>query len=517
MTRRNAADASRLVVTVDLGSNSFHILAARFDGGRLSVVDRLRERIALAAGLDDEGNLTQEMQDAALGCLRRFGQRLRDVPARNVRAVGTNTLRAAKNSAQFLPRFERALGHAIDVVPGREEARLSYLGVCHTEPDAAGRRLVCDIGGGSTEITLGERFDPLLAECLYMGCVSWTRRHFDGGRITRKRFREARIAARLEVQTIVRTFRALGWEECLGASGTIRTIADALRAAGKSEVAGSMASGGAGRAGEAITAEGLEWLLGRVLAAGRADRIKIEGIDDERAGVIAGGLAILMAVFDGMGIERMRVAQGGLREGVLWDLLGRIRHEDVRDRTIRGFAARYRVDSEQAARVERTALRLLGDAAESWGLGRDDDARNILAWAAQLHEVGLAVTYSGHHKHGAYLLRNSDMPGFSRREQDVLSAIVHEHRRGVAAGAFDVLPEDWRPRAVRLTLLLRLAVRLHRSRTSRALPRVTCRFAEDRVSVTFPPGWLDRHPLTRADLEEEAAEIRGCGFTLRVK
>ncbi len=513
MTRRNADDLSRLVVAVDLGSNSFHILAARFDGGRLSVVDRLRERIALAAGLDDAGNLTPEMQEAALACLRRFGQRLRDVPAKNVRAVGTNTLRAAKNSAQFLPKFERALGHSIDIVPGREEARLSYLGVCHTEPDAAGRRLVCDIGGGSTEITLGERFDPLLAECLYMGCVSWTRRHFGNGRITRKRFREARIAARLEVQTIVRTFRAMGWEECLGASGTIRTIADALRAAGKTDAGRADGQG----AGEAITSEGLEWLLGRILAAGHAEKIDIEGIDEERAGVIAGGLAILMAVFDQMGIDRMRVAQGGLREGVLWDLLGRIRHEDVRDRTIRGFAARHRVDNEQAARVERTALRLFAEAESAWDLNGDGEARNMLAWAAQLHEVGLSVTYSGHHKHGAYLLRNSDMPGFSRHEQDVLAAIVHEHRRSVGASGFEPLPGAWRDRAVRLTLLLRLAVRLHRSRTARALPRIGLRFTPDRIELTFPAKWLDRHPLTRADLEEEAAEIRGAGYTLRVR
>lgn len=493
---------ARTVVAVDLGSNSFHVVVARWEAGRLRVVDRLRERIALAAGLDAEGNLDEDTLREALACLARFGQRLRDVPSRNVRVVATNTFRAARNSKSFLPRCERALGHSIDVISGREEARLAYLGVCHNEPDDLRRRLVVDMGGGSTQLIVGERAEPLLAECLYMGCVSWTVRHFPGGRITRKRMRDARIAARLEVQTIVRAYRQLGWETALGASGTILTVSEALESAGRSD--------------GTITPEGLEWLRDELIAAERPEAIDIDGIDEERAEVIAGGLAILHAVFDGLGLERMRPTPGALREGVLLDLLGRFRHEDVRDRTIRGFAERHRADLEQAARVERTALRLLDQAGASWDVGGEDE-RSLLSWAARVHEVGLAVTFSGHHRHGAYLVQHSDMPGFSRQEQDVLAALVRTHRRGLDGDAFAGLPEAWRARAPRLAAILRIAVRLNRGRTTRPLPSIAAKARGDALSLSFPKKWLDRHPLTRADLDEEAAELADAGIGLRLR
>lgn len=509
MAKKSAAGAAsatrddpRTVVAVDLGSNSFHVVVARWEAGRLRVVDRLRERIALAAGLDEEGNLSEESQREALACLARFGQRLRDVPARNVRVVATNTFRAARNAKSFLPRSERALGHSIDVISGREEARLAYLGVCHNERDDLRRRLVVDMGGGSTQLIVGERADALLAECLYMGCVSWTTRHFPGGRITRKRMRDARIAARLEVQTIVRAYRQLGWETALGASGTILTIADALERAGRGD--------------GAITPEGLEWLRDELIAAERPEDIDIDGIDEERAEVIAGGLAILLAIFDGMGLERMRPTPGALREGVLLDLLGRFRHEDVRDRTIRGFAERHRADLAQAARVERTALRLLDRAGAGWGLVSDDD-RSFLSWAARVHEVGLAVTFSGHHRHGAYLVQNSDMPGFSRQEQDVLAALVRAHRRSIGDEEFAQLPEEWRSRALRLAAILRIAVRLNRGRTNRPLPAIEAKARLSSLTLSFPDRWLDRHPLTRADLDEESAELAEAGITLRLR
>jgi exopolyphosphatase/guanosine-5'-triphosphate,3'-diphosphate pyrophosphatase len=486
---------------VDLGSNSFHMVVAREDHGHLHVVDRLRERIALGAGLDDEGLLSQEIQDRALACLSRFGQRLRDLPPGNVRVVGTNALRVAKNSREFTARAARALGHQVEVIRGREEARLIYLGVAHGEPDADGKRLVVDIGGGSTEVIIGVGFEPLRADSLYMGCVSWTRRFFPGGRITRKSYRKARIAARLEVQSIARLFRSLGWEEALGASGTILAIESVLREARR-------ARGG-------ITAEGLEWLRDQALAAGRTDRLEIAGLEPERAEVLPGGLAILEALFEGLGLQSMRAASGALREGVLYDLLGRIHHEDVRDRTIRGFARRHHADAEHAARVERTALALLASAARPWRL-RGDGPEHLLAWAARVHEVGLSIAYTGHHKHGAYLVQNSDLPGFSRSDQGVLAAIVRCHRRKLDREAFDVLPGPLREKALRLCLLLRLAVRLHHGRSSRRSPPARLVVRDDRMSLRFPKGWLDRHPLTRADLLDERSDLRRVGFDLKV-
>ena len=301
--------AKNEIAAVDLGSNSFHLVVAREEHGQLLVVDRLRERIALGAGLDDSGRLSPEMQARALNCIRRFGQRLQDVPSANVRAVGTNALRVAKNSRGFLARAALALGHPVEVIPGREEARLIYLGVAHSEPEAAGRRLVVDIGGGSTEVIVGERFESLRTESLYMGCVSWTRRYFADGKITAKALKRARIAARLEVQTIARAARSLGWDEALGASGTILAIDSALRAAGRGD--------------RGITESGLEWLCEQAIRAGRTERLQLPGLDPERAEVLPGGISILLALFEGLRGRRMRAAAGALREGVLYDLLGR--------------------------------------------------------------------------------------------------------------------------------------------------------------------------------------------------
>jgi exopolyphosphatase / guanosine-5'-triphosphate,3'-diphosphate pyrophosphatase len=495
-------DGRAPIVAVDLGSNSFHLVVAREEQGHLRVLDRLRERVVLGAGLDDDGRLGADVQTRALACLGRFGQRLRDVPTQNVRAVGTNALRAAKDARSFLARAERALGHPIEVIPGREEARLIYLGVAHGEPDLPGRRLVVDIGGGSTEVILGERFEPLRTDSLYMGSVSWTRRFFADGRITRKALRRARIAARLEVQTIARATRALGWDEALGASGMILAVDALLRARGHGD--------------EGITLAGLEDLVDEALRAGRVADLALPGLDKERAEILPGGLAILLAVFEGLRIERMRAASGALREGILYDLVGRFRREDVRDRTIRSFAVRHHVDEEQASRVERTALRLLAAAERAWRL-RGADARAFLSWAARLHEVGLVVAYAGHHKHGDYLLRNSDMPGFSRPDQEVVATIVRYHRRKIDARAFDALPAPAGATALRLCVLLRLATRLHRSRSPRRPPELRLAARDARATLRFPAGWLDRHPLTRADLEEEAAELAAAGIELRVR
>ena len=492
---------TQTLAAVDLGSNSFHMVVARAEQGQLRVVDRLRERVALGAGLDDEGRLSDDIQARALACLGRFGQRLRDLPRENVRVIGTNALRVAKNARGFIARAERALGHAVEIVPGREEARLIHLGVAHSEPGVAGRRLVVDIGGGSTEVIVGEGFDPLRTDSLYMGCVSWTRRFFPDGRITPKAMRQARIAARLEVQTIARLVRALGWDEVLGASGTILAIDGVLRANGHGD-------GG-------VTPEALDWLAKAAVRQGRISRLAIDGLEPERAEVLPGGLAILQAVLDGLRVETMRATPGALREGVLYDLIGRIRHEDVRDRTIRSFARRHHVDEEQAARVERTAKRLLASAERPWKL-QGDLPSNLLTWAARVHEVGLSVAYAGHHKHGDYLLRNSDMPGFSRPDQELLATVVRFHRRKIEREVFDALPGSVGTTALRLCILLRLSVRLHHSRSARPVPDAKLTLGADRVALRFPKGWLDRHPLTRADLDDEAAELAAAGIRLVV-
>jgi exopolyphosphatase / guanosine-5'-triphosphate,3'-diphosphate pyrophosphatase len=491
----------RTVAAVDLGSNSFHMVVAVVEEGHVRVLDRLKERVALAAGLDASGNLTEEAQQRALACLARFGQRLRDVPPSNVRAVGTNALRRAKNAPEFLARAEPVLGHAIEVVPGKEEARLIYLGVARSRPDDVGRRLVVDVGGGSTEIVLGRGDEPVVADSLDMGCVTFSLRHFPRGRLTRKAMQRARIAARREVRPIRRRYRRLGWSVAIGSSGTVLAVDEILRESGWSR--------------RGITPKGLRRLRDALVAAGDAESLDLAGMAADRAPVLAGGVAILSGVFDEFRIDTMVPSSGALREGVLHDLLGRFGDEDVRDRTVKRMMRRHGVDVAQARRVERTLERLSSGVKEAWKL--DADAEKLLSWAARLHEIGLSVAYSGHHRHGAYLAANSDMAGFSRDDQRALSALLLTHRRKPPSAVFDAFPPRRALRLRRLCVLVRLAVLLHRSRSSRRLPKLDLDARGDELRLGFPDGWLAHHPLTRADLDEEVQFLAAIGFALRVR
>jgi exopolyphosphatase/guanosine-5'-triphosphate,3'-diphosphate pyrophosphatase len=490
------------IAAVDLGSNSFHLVVAHPQDGHLKVIDRLREAVRLGAGFDAANRLSDAVCAHALGCLTRFGQRIRHLPAGAVRAVGTNALRKARNAASFIARAEAALGHHIDIVSGYEEARLIYLGVSHGLQDDAELRLVIDIGGGSTECIIGEHFDPIEANSLYMGCVGYTLRWFPGGRVRASDFERARIAARLEVQTIERRYRALGWQACKGSSGTAIHVASLLRENGWAR--------------DGITVKGLRKLEKAMVSAGSLSRLSLRALDPSRVAVLPGGVAILQALFEALGIERMIPASGALREGLLYDLLGRMRHEDVRDQTIRRWSERYHVDVEQAGRVERSALGFLRQVADTWALDVPV-AQQLLAWAAQLHEIGLALAFTGYHKHSAYLVTHGDMPGFSIEEQRVLAALILGQRRKFPVEVLDALPPDRRETASRLSVLLRLSVTLNRSRSPQPQPRVTLRARTRGLDVAFPAGWLEHHPLTRADLEEDAQRLAQHGFALRIR
>lgn len=489
------------VAAVDLGSNSFHLIIARVLGDQLTVLDRLREPVRLAAELDAEGNLGEKALERMLTSLKRFRERLVDLPARRVRAVGTDTFRRVRQPKDLLARASAALGVPIEVVPGGEEARLIYLGVAHEEPAIEGRRLVIDIGGGSTECILGKRFAPLLKDSLSMGCVNFTQRFFEDGRLTRKAFRKAEIAASLEFEPMQRRYQEAGWEDCVGASGTINAIRDVVHGNGWSE--------------GPLTLRDLKRLRRALIAAEQVDKLDLPGLTPERAPVLAGGLAILKAAFEGLGIESLRPSRAALREGVLYDLLGRIRHEDVRDRTIRALSERYHVDADQAERVERTVRRCLEHVAEDWKL-EPEGSSQLLTWAARMHEIGLALSHSGHHKHGGYILENSDMPGFSRQDQLRLAALVKSHRRKLSRTAFAEFAPPAAETLQRLCVLLRLAVRLHRTRSPKVLPNFALKTTSEGLELRFPATWLDRHPLTSADLEEEDGLLSECSIRLRV-
>lgn len=499
--RPPAADrAPQTLAAVDLGSNSFHMIVARAADGELHIVDRMRETVRLAAGLDTRQRLTRKARRRALECLARFGQRLRGLPPGSVRAVGTNTLRQARNAGEFLAECRRILGHPIDVISGREEARLIYLGVSHSLADDGGRRLVIDIGGGSTEFIIGERFEALHMESLFMGCVGMSRAYFPGGAINRGNLQRAELAALLELQNIQAQYRRIGWQTAIGSSGTLLSIADVIRAAGWAD--------------QGITLEALHKLRKALLTAGSIKRLaSLDGLRPERAPIFPGGVAILLAACEALGIEHMAASSGALREGLLYDLLGRIRHEDVRERAIGAITSRYQIDAEQAARVEHTALACLAQTAKAWRL-EDERHRNALSWAARLHEIGLTIAHSQYHKHGAYLLANADLPGFTREEQRLLAALVRGHRRKFPETVFRELPDYQVEPARRLCVLLRLAVLLRRSRSGTPLPQFTLSATGKGLQLQFPTGWLARHPLTRADLAQEAEYLQAAKFKL---
>ena len=495
------AESFPLIAAIDLGSNSFHMVLAKADHGEIRILERLGDKVQLAAGIDEQRLLSEEAMLRGLDCLRRFAQLTASLPDGAVRIVGTNALREARNRTDFIHRAEAILGHPVEVISGREEARLIYLGVSHSIADTPGKRLVADIGGGSTEFVIGQRFEPLLRESLQMGCVSFTQRFFKDGKITPARYAQAYTAARLELMTIEHALRRLGWEDAVGASGTIKAIGLAIQAAGLGN-------------GE-VNPQGLAWLKRKLFKIGEAEKLDLEGIKADRRSIFPAGLAILEAIFDACDIQRMSHSEGALREGVLYDLLGRHQHEDVRERTLGSLLERYHVDLEQAARVESKALSALEKVAEDWQL-QDEWHRELLGWAAKVHEVGLDIAHYQYHKHGAYLIEHSDLSGFSRQDQQMLALLVRGHRRNIPKDKFAEFGAEG-IKLVRLCVLLRFAILFHHIRGSQEMPNVQLKVAGQSLEIHFPEGWLQANPLTQADFTQEAEWLKRVGIELSVR
>ena len=490
-----------LLAAVDLGSNSFHMVVARYLLGQLRVVDRIKEHVRLAEGLDEDGGLDAAAQARAHECLSRFGQRLASLPRQRVRAIATNTVRQLRDPQSFLAPSEATLGHAIEVVSGREEARLIYLGVAHGQPPRGKRRLVIDIGGGSTEFIIGKGFTPIERESLQMGCIATTRRFFSDGKLSKKRWKEAQTEITAEFQQFAAAYRNLGWQESYGSSGTVKAIAD-IGAAMK------LSRG-------AITDASLAGIRDRLLEFERLQDIRLPGLPADRRPVIAGGLLILDAAFAELDLKRMQVSDDALREGVLYDMLGRGGEHDPRDASILALCERYGVDREQTARVESTALGLFEQVAEDWHL--DEDDRRLLVWAARIHEIGLTIAHSQYHQHGAYLVEHSDIAGFSRNEQQFIAALVRNQRRGLFLASIDALPDRLAGAALRCALLLRLSVLLHRSHDRSPVLLHRLRVKDGRMTLTLSKQWLSAHPLTESDLDTEIGYLKDIGQSLEIK
>ena len=480
------------LAAVDLGSNSFRLEVARVAGDQLYPLDSLKETVRLAGGLGADKRLDEAAQERALACLQRFGERLRGLSPEAIRCVGTSALRVARNADAFIRKAEAALGHPIEIVAGREEARLIYLGVAHSLPASPDRRLVVDIGGGSTEFIIGHGLKPHERESLHMGCVNFSERFFADGVVDKAALKAAETAARVEVERIAKAFSRGNWQQAVGSSGTARALREILEQSGWSECG--------------ITADGLAQLRAQFIRVGQLDALELPGLTRDRRPVIAGGFAIMAGLFAELEIGQMDVAETAMREGILYDLLGRFHQHDMREATVDEFTRRYHIDIRQASRVKQVAMKLLA----ANGGGDENDVR-FLDWAARLHEIGLMVSHGGYHRHSGYILENADMPGFSRTDQARLALLARAQRGALLklpAFAVGAVPDNDRL----LVWLLRQAVILCRSRAEPHLPEVKVDVGSKRFRLTLPDGWLEHRPLTQRALEEEAAYWHAVGL-----
>ena len=482
-----------LLAAIDMGSNSFHLAIARVDHGEVKKVASMSEKVQLAAGLDENKNLTEAAQQRGLACLSRFVGRLCSVQPNRLRIVATNALRQAKNGHEFIQKAAEILPKHIEIIAGREEARLIYLGVSHTMVNS-GRRLVIDIGGGSTELIIGEEFEPIHTESLQMGCVAFTKAFFVDGEINKKSFDKAVVAARKELSGIANTYKEAGWDTVVGSSGTIKACRQITVNMGWSNEK------------EELTRDGLDKLKEKLLKYKHVAEMEFDGLKEDRRAVLPAGIAILYAIFDVLELDKLVYSDGALREGVMYDLLGRFQHEDIRDRSVQALMGRYNADPKQAERVVNMAQHLFDGVADSLKLTTEDS--DLLRRAAYLHEIGLAISHAGYHRHGAYLLQHSDIAGFSQIDQNHLSHLVAHHRRKLRSDARVDVMKVGGNKLVYLCLLLRLAVLLNHSRSDQMLPAIELTVGNAQQWQLSVSGNAAQWPLLVADLHDEQVQFK---------
>lgn len=474
---------------VDLGSNSFHMVIARVVDGAMQIIGRLKQRVHLADGLNAENELSEEAMERGISCLALFAERLQGFSAENVCIVGTHSLRQAINATEFLKRAEQVIPYPIEIISGNEEARLIFMGVEHTQPEK-GRKLVIDIGGGSTELVIGEDFEPKLVESRRMGCVSFAQNFFPAGSISADNFKRARMASVQKLENLSWQFRLQGWNVAMGASGTIKAAHEVLVNMGKKD--------------GVITPERLEMLRDEVLKFKNFSAMSLPGLSEERKAVFVPGLAILCGVFDSLAIRELRLSDGALREGVLYEMEGRFRHQDIRIRTAQSLANQYHIDSDQAKRVLDTTEHLY----QQWEIQNPNQTNpqivSLLKWAAMLHEVGLNINHSGLHRHSAYILQHSDLPGFNQEQQTLMACLVRYHRKAIKIDDLPKFTLFKKKQYLPLIQILRLGVLLNNQRQSTTTPpTLTLDVGEDHWTLRFPHGWFGQNTLVLLDLERE--------------
>lgn len=487
MTPSVPPTSSPLFAAIDLGSNSFHMLVVREVAGSVQVVAKVKRKVRLAAGLDENKILSKEAMQRGWHCLEMFAEQLRDIPASNLRIVGTATLRIARNVSDFLNQAEQILGHQIEIISGDDEARIIYRGVAQTS-SGTGKRLIIDIGGASTELVVGQEFEAKLLTSLKMGCVIWRSLYFSDGLINEDNFKRATQAARNIIKEVASEYRRIGWQCCLGASGTIQALAEVMKAQGMDE---------------RITLNKLYELRQQSIDCGHIDTLSIKGLDPERILVFPSGLSILIALFESLQIQTIILAGGALREGLVYSMLIHHGSHSIRERTVTSLIQRHQIDHEQAQRVAECVDELADQLITSQAEALDEEARAMLVWAALLHEIGLNIEFKQAPKHAAYILDHSDMPGFTRGEKHLLSALMLNQRGKIN---FEILEQQNAvsvTSAQTMTRLLRIAIVICMRRRQGTVPKIILNTQQGHWQLQLPKGWQKDHALRSAELELE--------------
>ena len=490
--------SSPLYAAIDLGSNSFHMLVVRHIDGSVQTMAKIKRKVRLAAGLDENNALSTEAMQRGWDCLSLFAERLQDIPKENIRIVSTATLRTATNADIFLQKASQLLGYPVEVISGEEEAATIYKGVAHTS-GGIGRRLVVDIGGASTELIIGQGFDAKALTSLKMGCVTWLEQHFKDRQLNQQNFDKAVAAAKETLTPILDQYKAIGWDVCVGASGTVQALQEIMLAQGMDEV---------------ITLTKLKRLQKQAMQADHLEELEIEGLTLERALVFPSGLSILIAIFELLEIDAMTLAGGALREGMVYEMMAEMRQNDIRARTINSIQTRYQIDKPYADQVTKLALHLAQQCGgENWL--PEPQALILLETVTRLHEIGLTIDFKKGGEHSAYLLKNLDLPGYTRAQKHLLAELARRYREQLTS-----LPEQHAVSdlsARRLLRLLRLAVLLSHRRDTSLLPEFELKAAGDELSLTISQSWLDKNPLTNAELEIEANRQSDMGWPLEIE
>jgi exopolyphosphatase/guanosine-5'-triphosphate,3'-diphosphate pyrophosphatase len=487
----------QLYAAVDLGSNSFHMVVVRVSAGSVHIIGKVKQKVNLAAGLDDNMVLDELSLERGWSCLETFAERLQDIPLANIKVVGTATLRLAKNADVFITRAEKILKHKLDVISGEEEAQQIYLGVAYTSANQ-GNSLVIDIGGASTEVIIGNDMTPIHLVSLNMGCVTFKERYFPDGKLTQAAFEQAIEGAKSLLVSVTEDFVCFDWQQCLGASGTPQAITEILVAQGISD---------------AIRIDYMLNFMQQCIDCGSIEELQIEGLVEARRSIFPSGLAILIALFEQLKISDMQISGGALREGLIYGMLDNMQQNDRRFQTLEQTMSHFHIEAQQANRVKNLALNLFKQVPEQMAVSKID-GEAILIGAAMLHEVGLHIEYKKYHAHGAYILAYFPLIGYSQQQREGIKILVFSHRQDFDLQLFDNFHSDVRGILLNLSRILRLACLLSIRRKDNLLPDISLKLDGDNWQLTFPEGWLKAHPLIDAELANEKWQQHKVGWQL---